>query len=108
MAGDLMGLALDAPAMSDERPPDRERPPRRARRGGRAIGRRRATDRRRAARSSTLIERIGLGLIAMVMAVAFGGVAVAAWIGGEVFLAAMGAIGCLMTAWVGGLTVLRG
>ena len=29
---------------------------------------------------------------------AFGGVAVAAWIGGEVFLAAMGAIGCLMTA----------
>jgi hypothetical protein len=36
------------------------------------------------------------------MAAAFGGVAVAAWIGGEVFLAAMGAIGCLMTAWVGG------
>jgi hypothetical protein len=55
-----------------------------------------------------LIERIGLGLIAIVMATAFGGVAVAAWIGGEVFLAAMGAIGCLMTAWVGGLTVLRG
>jgi hypothetical protein len=55
-----------------------------------------------------LIERIGLGLIALVMAAAFGGVAVAAWIGGEVFLAAMGAIGCLMTAWVGGLTVLRG
>ena len=55
-----------------------------------------------------LIERIGLGLIALVMAAAFGGVAVAAWIGGEVFLAAMGAIGCIMTAWVGGLTVLRG
>jgi fatty acid desaturase len=55
-----------------------------------------------------LIERIGLALIALVMAAAFGGVAVAAWIGGEVFLAAMGAIGCLMTAWVGGLTVLRG
>ena len=55
-----------------------------------------------------MIERIGLALIALVMAVAFGGVAVAAWVGGEVFLAVMGAVGCLMTAWVGGLTVLRG
>jgi fatty acid desaturase len=55
-----------------------------------------------------MIERIGLALIALVMAGAFGGVAVAAWVGGEVFLAAMGAIGCLMTAWVGGMTVLRG
>ena len=55
-----------------------------------------------------LIERIGLALIALVMAAAFGGVAVAAWIGGEVFLAVMGAVGCLMTAWVGGMTVLRG
>jgi hypothetical protein len=55
-----------------------------------------------------LIERIGLAMIAAVMAIAFGGVAVAAWIGGEVFLAAMGAIGCLMTAWVGGLTLIRG
>jgi fatty acid desaturase len=54
-----------------------------------------------------MIERIGLALIALVMAAAFGGVAVAAWIGGEVFLAAMGAIGCLMTVWVGGMTVLR-
>ena len=63
-------------------------------------------DERRAPRP--LIERIGLGLIAIVMAAAFGGVSVAAWIGGEVFLAAMGAIGCLMTAWVGGITVLRG
>jgi hypothetical protein len=55
-----------------------------------------------------IIERIGLALIALVMAAAFGGVAVAAWIGGEVFLAAMGAIGCLMTAWVGGITAMRG
>ncbi len=55
-----------------------------------------------------MIERIGLALIALVMAVAFGGVAVAAWVGGEVFLAVMGAVGCLMTVWVGGLTVLRG
>jgi hypothetical protein len=55
-----------------------------------------------------LIERVGLAAIAIVMAVMFGGVAVASWVGGEVFLAAMGAIGCLMTAWVGGLTLFRG
>ena len=55
-----------------------------------------------------LIERIGLAAIAAVLAVLFGGVAVAAWLGGEVFLAVMGATGCLMTAWVGGLTLFRG
>jgi len=55
-----------------------------------------------------MIERIGLALIAVVMAAAFGGVAIAAWVGGEVFLAVMGAVGCLMTAWVGGMTVRKG
>jgi hypothetical protein len=55
-----------------------------------------------------LIERIGLAAVAAVLAVLFGGVAVAAWVSGEVFLAAMGAIGCLMTALVGGLTLFRG
>ena len=55
-----------------------------------------------------LIERIGLVAIAAVLAVLFGGVAVAAWLGGEVFLAVMGATGCVMTAWVGGLTLFRG
>ena len=55
-----------------------------------------------------LLERLGLAAIAAVLAVLFGGVAVAAWLGGEVFLAVMGAIGCLMTAWVGGLTLFRG
>jgi hypothetical protein len=55
-----------------------------------------------------LIERIGLAAVAAVLAVLFGGVAAAAWAGGELFLAVMGAIGCLMTAWVGGLTLLRG
>jgi fatty acid desaturase len=55
-----------------------------------------------------MIERIGLALIALVMAAAFGGVAIAAWVGGQPFLAVMGAVGCLMTVWVGGLTVLRG
>jgi hypothetical protein len=38
----------------------------------------------------------------------FGAVAAAAWSGGEIFLSAMGAIGCLMTLWVGALTLLRG
>lgn len=54
------------------------------------------------------IERIGLALIALVLAVLFGAVAVASWFGGEVFLAAMGGIGCLMTVWVGALTLIRG
>ena len=55
-----------------------------------------------------LIERIGMAAIAVVLASLFGGVAVAAWAGGEPFLAVMGGIGCLMTAWVGGLTLFRG
>ena len=55
-----------------------------------------------------LVERIGLAAVAAVMAALFGGVAVAAWLGGEGFLAVMGATGCLMTAWVGGLTLFRG
>ena len=55
-----------------------------------------------------LIERIGLAAIAAVLATLFGGVAVSAWIGEEPFLAVMGGIGCLMTAWVGGLTLFRG
>ncbi len=55
-----------------------------------------------------VIERIGLAFVAAVLAALFGSVAVAAWAGGELFLAAMGAIGCLMTIWVGGLTLFRG
>lgn len=55
-----------------------------------------------------VIERIGLAAIAAVLAILFGGVAAASWIGGEVFLAAMGAIGCLMTLWVGLTTLVRG
>ena len=54
-----------------------------------------------------LIERIGLAAIAAVLAVLFGGVAAASWIGGELFLAVMGAIGCVMTAWVGFITLIR-
>ena len=55
-----------------------------------------------------LVERIGMAALAAVLATMFGGVAVAAWVGGEPFLAVMGAIGSLMTAWVGGLTLFRG
>lgn len=54
------------------------------------------------------IERIGLAGIAIVLGGLFGFVAAAAWSGGEVFLAIMGGIGCLMTFWVGALTVIRG
>jgi len=43
-----------------------------------------------------------------VLALMFGGVAASAWLGGEPFLAVMGAIGCLMTVWVGGMTLFRG
>ena len=59
-------------------------------------------------RSRPVIERVGLAAIAAVMAALFGGVALAAWFGGEGFLAVMGAVGCLMTAWVGGQTLFRG
>ena len=55
-----------------------------------------------------VIERIGLAAIAAVFAALFGGVAIAAWLGGQVFLATMGGIGCLMTAWVGAITLFRG
>jgi hypothetical protein len=54
------------------------------------------------------VERVGLALIAALLALLFAAVAAAAWVGGEPFLAAMGAIGCLMTIWAGGLTFLRG
>lgn len=55
-----------------------------------------------------IIERIGLAAIAALLAALFGAVAVLSWAGGEWFLAVMGAIGCLMTAWVGALTLIRG
>jgi hypothetical protein len=54
------------------------------------------------------LERVGMAAIAAVLALLFGGVAAAAWIGQEPFLAVMAGIGCLMTAWVGGLTLFRG
>lgn len=55
-----------------------------------------------------LVERIGMAAIAALMAVLFGAVSIAAFVGGELFLAIMAGIGCLMTLWVGGITLLRG
>lgn len=54
------------------------------------------------------LERIGMAAVAVVMAVLFGIVAVAAFAGGEYFLAAMGFVGCMMTLAVGGITLIRG
>jgi hypothetical protein len=55
-----------------------------------------------------ILERLGLALIALVLAGLFGGMALAAFLGGELFLAVMGGIACAMTLWVGGLTLIRG
>jgi len=54
-----------------------------------------------------LIERLGLGLIALVFAVVFGGLSVGAFISGEVFLGTMAGIGALMTIWAAGSTLRR-
>lgn len=59
-------------------------------------------------RGRPLIERLGMAFIALVLAILFGGIAAAAWIGGEGFLAIMAAIGSLMTIWVAGITLFRG
>jgi len=59
-------------------------------------------------RKRPLIERLGLAAIALVLGAMFAVVAVAAFQGGEPFLAVMGAIGTLMVLWVAGLTLFRG
>ena len=62
-----------------------------------------------AARTSRpLVERLGLGAIAIVLAAIFGYIAVAAWTSGEVFLAVMAGIGALMTLWAAAATLRRG
>ena len=55
-----------------------------------------------------IIERLGLAAVALVLAILFGGVAAASWIGGEPFLAVMAGVGCAMTVWVGVVTLIRG
>jgi len=59
-------------------------------------------------RPRPIIERLGMALLAAVIAAMFGVVAVAAFAGGEPFLGVMGAIGCLMVLWAGGLTLFKG
>ena len=55
-----------------------------------------------------LLERLGMASIALVLAVLFGAVAAASWVGHEPFLAIMAGIGALMTAWAGVITITRG
>jgi len=55
-----------------------------------------------------MLERLGMGLIAAVLAALFAVVAIAAFGFGEPFLGVMAAIGCLMVLWVGGMTLFRG
>jgi hypothetical protein len=54
-----------------------------------------------------LIERVGLGLIALVFAVVFGGLSAGAFMSGEVFLGTMAGIGALMTLWAAAGTARR-
>jgi hypothetical protein len=55
-----------------------------------------------------LVERLGLGAIALLLALVFGGLAFAALSSGEVFLGVMAGIGALMTVWVAGSSLRRG
>ena len=82
--------------MTDPAPPDRGATPEAADESG-------ATREPR-----PMIERLGLAAIAALLAVLFGVVSAASWSGGEPFLAVMAGVGCLMTLWVGALTLLRG
>jgi hypothetical protein len=54
-----------------------------------------------------LIERLGLGLIGVLLAVLFGGLATGAFLSGEVFLGTMAGIGALMTIWAAAATTRR-
>lgn len=55
-----------------------------------------------------LIERLGLAAIAIVVVIMFGAIAIAALTGDELFLAAMAAIGALMTTWAAATSLRRG
>ena len=54
-----------------------------------------------------LVERLGLGVIALVIAAVFAGLAVAAFANDEVFIGVMAGIGALMTVWAAASTVRR-
>jgi hypothetical protein len=61
-----------------------------------------------AAQPRTPLERLALAGIALVVAAVFGGMGLAAFAGGEVFLGMMGAIGALMTVWAAASNLRRG
>jgi hypothetical protein len=54
------------------------------------------------------LERIALAGIAVLLASVFGGLGLAAFAGGEVFLGVMGGIGALMTVWAAASNLRRG
>ena len=56
----------------------------------------------------TLLERLALGVVALVVVALFGGLGAAALLGGEVFLGVMGGIGALMTLWAAASNLRRG
>jgi hypothetical protein len=56
----------------------------------------------------TPLERVALAGIALLVAALFGGIGVAAFAGGEVFLGVMGGIGALMTVWAAASNLRRG
>lgn len=55
-----------------------------------------------------MIERLGLGAIAVVIAALFAIVALVTLTNGELFLGVMAATGALMTVWAGASTLRRG
>ena len=61
-----------------------------------------------APRPRALLERVALAGIALFVAALFGGLGVAALVGGEVFLGVMGGIGALMTVWAAASNLRRG
>lgn len=58
--------------------------------------------------SRPLVERVGLVVIAIVLAAVFAFICLAAWTSGELFLAVMAGIGALMTVWAAAATLRRG
>jgi hypothetical protein len=61
-----------------------------------------------AAEPRPLIERLGLGAIALLVTVLFGALGVAALASNEVFLGIMGLTGALMTVWAAAGSLRRG
>lgn len=55
-----------------------------------------------------MIERLGLGAIALVIALLFATVAAVTLTNGEIFLGVMAATGALMTVWAAVSTLRRG